>query len=222
MQTLQFFGDTDRNDREKKTGKGGKENGNLTRISFGTHGRRRRSTGRHAACGWRGSLQRSCCCRCAITAILENGEKQSEDCPAKPGGGHSGQYPGSAAHAGRYGSLRGRQRRRYGRGRQWSGTMRRLSRWNSSAPPGRQRGPISVKAYDSQRDPSAQLWAGGSELLFGCGLAGRQPDRGLLRLQHQPGRGAHLRLYRCGPGCHREPQRGQEQRARLRRWQWMC
>ena len=30
MQTLQFFGDTDRNDREKKTGKGGKENGNLT------------------------------------------------------------------------------------------------------------------------------------------------------------------------------------------------
>ena len=46
--------------------------------------------------------------------------KAERGCPAKPGGGHSGQYPGSAAHAGRYGSLRGRQRRRYGRGRQWS------------------------------------------------------------------------------------------------------
>ena len=62
MQTLQFFGDTDRNDREKKTGKGGKENGNFTRISFHPWPETAQQ-GRQPACGWRGSLQRSCCCR---------------------------------------------------------------------------------------------------------------------------------------------------------------
>ena len=88
--------------------------------------------------------------------------------PAKPGSGHSGQYPGSAAHAGRYGSLRGRQRRRYGRGRQWSRRCRRLSRWKQFGPARQAAGAPSVKAYDSSviRQPS-------------CG----QVDRAIFRMR---------------------------------------
>ena len=118
MQILQFFGDTDRNDREKKTGKGGKENGNLTRISFHPWPETAQQ-GRHrpAAGGGHCSNPAAVAGRHGHSGKWRKAER---GCSAKPGGGHSGQYPGSAAHAGRYGSLSGRQRRRYGRGGQWS------------------------------------------------------------------------------------------------------
>ena len=69
-----------------------------------THGRRRRSK---AGTGLRlaGVIAAILLLSLAVTAILENGEKQSEGKAVEP-------------------------------------PMRRLSRWNSSAPPGRQRGPI--------------------------------------------------------------------------------
>ena len=139
MQTLQFFGDTDRNDREKKTGKGGKENGNLTRISFHPWPETAQQ-GRHRPAAGGG--------HCSDPAAVagrhgHSGKwrKAERGCPAKPGGGHSGQYPGSAAHAGRREPLR-QTAPAVRQGKAVEPTMRRLSRWNSSAPPGRQRGPI--------------------------------------------------------------------------------
>ena len=112
-----------------------------------THGRRRRSK---AGTGLRlaGVIAAILLLLLAITAILENGEKQSEAVTTKPGGGHSGQYPGSAAHAGRYGSLRGRQRRRYGRGRQWSDDAAAVT-LEQFGPARQAAGAYQVKAYDS-------------------------------------------------------------------------
>ena len=80
-----------------------------------THGRRRRSK---AGTGLRlaGVIAAILLLSLAITAILENGEKQSEAVQQSPAAG-------TAANI-------------------LAPPMRRLSRWNSSDPPGRQRGPI--------------------------------------------------------------------------------
>ena len=84
-----------------------------------THGRRRRSK---AGTGLRlaGVIAAILLLSLAITAILENGEKQSEAVQQSPAAGTAANILAPLPHAGRYGSLRGRQRRRYGRGRQWS------------------------------------------------------------------------------------------------------
>mgnify|MGYP006883003642 CR=1 FL=1 len=95
-----------------------------------THGRRRRSkagTGLRLAGGIAAILLLSL----AITAILENGEKQSEAVQQSPAAGTAANIlaPLQTAPAVR-------------QGKAVEPPMRRLSRWNSSAPPGRQRGPI--------------------------------------------------------------------------------
>ena len=105
-----------------------------------THGRRRRSK---AGTGLRlaGVIAAILLLSLAVTAILENGEKQSEAVQQSPA---AAQRPISwlrcpcredtGAVCGRHAG---------GTAGEGSGaTMRRLSRWNSSAPPGRQRGPI--------------------------------------------------------------------------------
>ena len=150
----------------------------------------------------------------AITVILEHGQKQTErGCADGDGQRHGAEHSGSAADAGQC-----RRGQRHGRRRQQCHGRRRRRRggdtWSSSARPGRRRGHISVKAYDSSviRQPGC----GQVDLSYfsDARVPRRQPDGRLFGLQHQPGRGAHLRLHRRWPGCHRQPERCQEQCAR--------
>ena len=102
-----------------------------------THGRRRHSK---AGTGLRlaGVIAAILLLSLAITAILENGEKQSEAVQQSPAAGTAAnilaplpmQGDTGASAADSAGGTAGEEP-----------TMRRLSRWNSSAPPGRQRGP---------------------------------------------------------------------------------
>ena len=90
-----------------------------------THGRRRRSK---AGTGLRlaGIIAAILLLSLAVTAILENGEKQSEAAQQSPAAGTAANILAPLPM----------------QGKAVEPTMRRLSRWNSSAPPGRQRGPI--------------------------------------------------------------------------------
>ena len=91
-----------------------------------THGRRRRSK---AGTGLRlaGVIAAILLLSLAVTAILENGEKQSEAVQQSPAAGTAANILAPLPMQGDTGA---------------SATMRRRSRWNSPAPPGRQRGPI--------------------------------------------------------------------------------
>ena len=153
MQTLQFFGDTDVMIEKRKQGKAGKRMG-ISHEYHSTHGRRRRSK---AGTGLRlaGVIAAILLLSLAVTAILEMAKSRAR-LSSKAGGGHSGQYPGSAAHAGRYGSLCGRQRRRYGRGRQWSQRCGGCYAGTVRTRPRQAAGAYQVKAYDSSviRQPS--------------------------------------------------------------------
>ena len=99
---------------KRKQGKAGKRMG-ISHEYHSTHGRRRRSK---AGTGLRlaGIIAAILLLSLAITAILENGEKQSEAVQQSPAAVRQGKAV--------------------------EPTIRRLSRWNSSAPPSRQRGPI--------------------------------------------------------------------------------
>lgn len=105
-----------------------------------THGRRRRSK---AGTGLRlaGIIAAILLLSLAITAILENGEKQSEAVQQSPA---AAQRPISWLRC-PCREIREPQRQTAPAVRQGKAvepTVRRLSRWNSSDPPGRQRGPI--------------------------------------------------------------------------------
>ena len=103
MQTLQFFGILTVMIEKRKQGKAGKRMGISHEYQFhpwpetAQQGRHRPAAGGNHCSN--------------LTAVAghhgHSGKwrKAERGCPAKPGGGHSGQYPGSAAHAGGYGSL---------------------------------------------------------------------------------------------------------------------
>lgn len=103
-----------------------------------THGRRRRSK---AGTGLRlaGVIAAILLLSLAVTAILENGEKQSEAVQQSPAAGTAANILAplpmqEIREPLRQTALAVRQ------GKAVEPTMRRLPRWNSSAPPGRQRG----------------------------------------------------------------------------------
>ena len=101
-----------------------------------THGRRRRSK---AGTGLRlaGVIAAILLLSLAVTAILENGEKQSEAVQQSPAAGTAANILAPLPVQGDTGASAAVRQ-----GKAVEPTMRRLSRWNSSAPPGRQRGPI--------------------------------------------------------------------------------
>ena len=102
-----------------------------------THGRRRRSK---AGTGLRlaGVIAAILLLSLAVTAILENGEKQSEAVQQSPAAGTAANILAPLPMQGDTGASAADS----AGGTAGEPTMRRLSRWNSSAPPGRQRGPI--------------------------------------------------------------------------------
>ena len=77
----------------------------------------------------------------AITAILENGEKQSEAVQQSPAAGTAANILAPLPMHGDTGASAADSAGGTA-GKAVEPPMRRLSRWNSSAPPGRQRGPI--------------------------------------------------------------------------------
>ena len=105
-----------------------------------THGRRRRSK---AGTGLRlaGVIAAILLLSLAITAILENGEKQSEAVQQSPAAGTAANILAPLPMQGDTGASAA-DTPAVRQGKAVEPTMRRLSRWNSSAPPGRQRGPI--------------------------------------------------------------------------------
>ena len=105
-----------------------------------THGRRRRSK---AGTGLRlaGVIAAILLLSLAVTAILENGEKQSEAVQQSPAAGTAANILAPLPMQGDTGASAADSAG--GTAGEGSGADdRRLSRWNSSAPPGRQRGPI--------------------------------------------------------------------------------
>ena len=114
-----------------------------------THGRRRRSK---AGTGLRlaGIIAAILLLSLAITAILEKGAEGADDTPSTNAGGIAENILAPLPMQGEADSSSAAPDSSIGtqtvpaarRGRAVEPTMRRLSRWNSSAPPGRQRGPI--------------------------------------------------------------------------------
>lgn len=117
MQTLQFSGILTVMIEKRKQGKAGKRMG-ISHEYHSTHGRRRRSK---AGTGLRlaGVIAAILLLSLAVTAILENGEKQSEAVQQSPAAGTAANILAPLPMQ-EIRSLRGRQRRRYGRGRQWN------------------------------------------------------------------------------------------------------
>ena len=123
---------------KRKQGKAGKRMG-ISHEYHSTHGRRRHSK---AGTGLRlaGIIAAILLLSLAITAILENGEKQSEAVQQSPAAGTAANILAPLPMQGDTGAS-AQTAPAVRQGKAVEPTMRRLSRWNSSAPPGRQRGP---------------------------------------------------------------------------------